>query len=174
MSPVKVLIYCHIIPIISIHNFPINSFYFLCIFPSASHDLYILHIVFPCANDFKSIFCLFCIIYFVLFSVHFLISLPIQAVQQPIRLNKTHFFLLSRHLIYLLCEIRKIRSKKPDITALLQYTRLSDSYDLSVISYSVKYSGYSSIFFWRSLRNRPRCPVIKSSASTSFGIPIIM
>ncbi len=76
--------------------------------------------------------------------------------------------------IFIVHSFHKIYSKKPDITALLPYTRLSDSYDLFVIAYSVKYSGYSSIFFWRSLRNRPRCPVIKSSALTSFGIPIIM
>lgn len=90
--PVKILIYCHIILIISIHNFPINSFYFLCIFSYSSSGLYILHIIFSYVDDFKSVFCLFCIIYFVSFSVHFLISLPIQAVQQPIRLNKTQYF----------------------------------------------------------------------------------
>ena len=72
------------------------------------------------------------------------------------------------------CAAGRTLLKKPDIAALLQYTRLSDSYDLSVISYSVKYSGYSSNFFWRSLRNRPKCPVIKSSTLTSFEIPIIM
>ena len=60
---------------------------------------------------------------------------------------KHNIFLLSRSLIYLCAKFARFTQKKPDITALLPYTRLSDSYDLSAISYSVKYSGYSSIVF---------------------------
>ena len=50
--PVRILIYCHIISIISIYNFPINSFCFLCIFSTIFSILYVLHIYFSVLYDF--------------------------------------------------------------------------------------------------------------------------
>ena len=130
-------------------------FYFKCFL---IYFLYILHILFHFVFSF-------------IFSFHCLFKRPNGLC---FSIKHTIFPFVKVSDIFIVHSFVKFIQKKPDITALLPYTRLSDSQDLSVISYSIKYSGYSSIFFWRSLRNRPRCPVIKSSALTSFGIPIIM
>ena len=147
----------------------------MCIFPISFLYLYVLHILFSFSDVFTITFCLFRTIYFIVFFVHFLISLLFKrSVKQSISIKHHIFSFIKGSDIFIAQSFRKIQSKKPGTIALLPYTRLSVSQDPSVFSYSAKYSGYSSIFFWRSLRNRPRCPVMKSSTLTSFGIPIIM